>query len=108
MAMVDGPAAGFVIAIGGAASIFTLASAWVTAIDLGQRGSAVLSAIMDSAGQVGGILRPIILAYVVDCLGSWSMPIDVLSGLRLIAAVCWLCIRPERRDANPRVLGANE
>ena len=104
----DGAAAGFLIAIGGAASMFTLASAWATAIDLGGRDSGVLSAIMNTAGQVGGILSPIVLAYIVDRLGSWSMPIDVLSGLYLIAAVCWLRIHPERRAANPRVLGENE
>ena len=88
--------------------MFTLASAWATAIDLGGRDSAVLSAIMNTAGQVGGILSPIVLAYIVDRLGSWSMPIDVLSALYLIAAVCWLRIHPERRAANPRVLGENE
>jgi MFS family permease len=103
----DGPAAGLLIAIGGAASMFTLASAWATAIDLGGRDSAVLSAIMNTAGQVGGILSPIVLAWIVDRIGSWSMPIEVLSGLYLIAAVCWLRIHPGRLAANPRSLGAN-
>src|SRR5438309_4787396 len=103
-----GPAAGFLIAIGGAASMFTLASAWATAIDLGGRDSAVLSAIMNTAGQVGGILSPIVLAYIVDHLGSWNIPIDVLSGLYLIAAVCWLRIHPERRAANAHPLGDKE
>ena len=93
----DGRAAGLLIAIGGAASMFTLGSAWATAIDLGGRDSAVLSAIMNTAGQVGGILSPIVLAYIVDRLGSWSLPLEVLAGLYLTAAVSWLRIEPERR-----------
>jgi MFS transporter, ACS family, glucarate transporter len=92
----DGHIAGFLIALGGAASMFTLAPAWATAIELGGRNSAVLSATMNTAGQVGGILSPIVLAYIVDRLGSWSMPLHVLSCLYFIAAVCWLLIHPER------------
>ena len=92
----DGRLAGFLIALGGAASMFTLAAAWASAIELGGRNSAVLSALMNTAGQVGGILSPIVLAYIVDRLGSWSMPLHVLSGLYFISAVCWLAIHPER------------
>jgi MFS transporter, ACS family, glucarate transporter len=92
----DGRIAGLLIAIGGAASMFTLAPAWATAIELGGRNSAVLSATMNTAGQIGGILSPIVLAYIVDRFGNWSMPLHVLSGLYFIAAVCWIFINPEQ------------
>jgi MFS family permease len=88
--------AGLLIALGGAASMFTLAPAWATAIDLGGRNSAVLSATMNTAGQVGGILSPIVLAYVVDRFANWSTPLHILSGLYLVAALSWILIRPER------------
>jgi MFS family permease len=91
----DGRLAGLLIAIGGAASMFTLAPAWATAIELGGRNSAVLSATMNTAGQIGGILSPIVLAYIVDRSGNWSMPLHVLSGLYFIAAACWIFINPE-------------
>ena len=92
----DGRWAGLLIAVGGAASMFTLAPAWATAIELGGRNSAVLSATMNTAGQIGGILSPIILAYIVDRFGNWSMPLHVLSGLYLMAAISWIFINPER------------
>jgi MFS family permease len=96
-ALVRNPsAAGLLIALGGAASMFTLAPAWVTAIELGGRNSGTLSATMNTAGQIGGILSPIVLAYIVDRLGSWSMPLEVLSGLYFAAAFCWILIHPER------------
>lgn len=91
----DGHLAGSLIALGGAASMFTLAPAWATAIDLGGRNSAVLSATMNTAGQIGGILSPIVLAYIVDRFNDWSMPLHVLSCLYLIAAICWIFIHPE-------------
>lgn len=76
--------------------MFTLAPAWVTAIELGGRNSGTLSATMNTAGQIGGILSPIVLAYIVDRLGNWSMPLQVLSGLYFVAALCWILIHPER------------
>ena len=91
-----GRMAGLLIALGGASSMFTLAPAWATAIELGGKNSAVLSATMNTAGQIGGILSPIVLAYIVDRLGSWNMPLHVLSALYFIAAVCWILINPER------------
>jgi nitrate/nitrite transporter NarK len=93
----DGRVAGFLIAIGGAASMFTLAPAWATAIELGGPNAAVLSATMNTAGQIGGILSPIVLAYIVDRLGNWSMPLQILAGLYLVASICWIFIHPERR-----------
>lgn len=94
--------AGLLIAVGGAASMFTLAPAWVTAIELGGRNSGTLSATMNTAGQIGGILSPIALAYIVDRLGSWSMPLHVLSGLYFVAAICWTIINPERSRSTQR------
>lgn len=98
----DGRLAGFLIAVGGAASMFTLAPAWATAIGLGGRNAGVLSATMNTAGQVGGIMSPIVLAHIVTRYGDWSMPLHVLSALYAIAAVCWLFIRPELAGAHQR------
>ena len=96
--------AGFLIALGGAASMFTLAAAWATAIELGGRNSAVLSATMNTAGQIGGILSPIVLAYLVDRAGSWSMPLHILSCLYLMAAICWMFINPDpSRSTEPQM-----
>ncbi len=87
--------AGVLIAVAGALSMFTLAPSWATAIDLGGPNAAVLSAIMNTAGQVGGILSPIVLAYIVDRLGNWSLPLYLLAGLYLAAAVSWVLIDPQ-------------
>ncbi len=95
----DGRAAGLLIAGGGAASMFTLAPAWATAIELGGRNSAVLSATMNTAGQIGGILSPLVLTYLVDRFNNWSLPLHVLSCLYFLAALCWLLIQPEPSQA---------
>ena len=87
---------GTLIALGGAFSMFTLAPSWSTAIGLGGRNTALLSSVMNTSGQVGAFFSPIVLALLVDRFGDWSLPLHVLSGLYLMAAVCWLLIRPEQ------------
>ena len=57
-----------------AASMFTLAPSWATCIDIGGRHSGVLSAAMNTSGQVGGIVSPILLAYVVQEFSNWAIP----------------------------------
>ncbi len=91
-----GRTAGTLIAVAGALSMFTLAPSWATAIGLGGRNAALVSATMNTAGQIGGILSPIVLAYIVDLFGDWSLPLHILSGLYLLASISWLFIHPER------------
>ncbi|MGC2660040.1 MAG: MFS transporter [Bryobacteraceae bacterium] len=97
----DAHAAGFLIALGGAASMFSLAPAWATAIELGGSNAAVLSATMNTSGQVGGVLSPIVLAYIVDKLHNWNLPLHILSGLYVMAAISWIMIDPERPVFKP-------
>jgi len=86
---------GTLIAVGGAFSMFTLAPSWSTAIGLGGRNTALLSSVMNTSGQVGAFFSPLVLAFLVDRTGNWTLPLHVLSALYLTAAVCWLLIRPE-------------
>lgn len=89
----DARLAALLIALGGAASMFTLAPAWSVAVELGGSNAAVMGATMNTAGQIGGILSPLVLAYVVDRFGSWNAPLHILSGLYFLAAICWLFIK---------------
>jgi len=89
---------GTLIALGGAFSMFTLAPSWSTAIGLGGRNTALLSSVMNTSGQVGAFFSPIVLALLVDHFGDWSLPLHVLSGLYLMAAICWTLIKPEPKS----------
>ena len=90
---------GTLIAMGGALSMFTLAPSWSVAIGLGGRNTALLSSVMNTSGQIGAFFSPMVAAVLVDRLGSWTLPLHVLSALYLIAALCWLVIQPKGREA---------
>ncbi len=93
----SGFAAGFLIAIGGALSMLTLAPAWATAVDVGGRHAGVTAGVMNTVGQFGGIVSPLVLAYLVDATNNWNIPLMVLAGIYAMAGVAWLMIDPAQR-----------
>lgn len=96
-AVTDPHVAAVLIAIAAASSMFTLAPSWAACIDIGGRHAGVLSAAMNTTGQIGGVLSPIILAYIVVWFSSWAIPLYVMAGLYVLSAACWLLIDPRRR-----------
>jgi sugar phosphate permease len=94
------------IALATAASMFSLAAAWGTCIELGQENAAVVGATMNTAGQIGGLLCPLIVAYALKWYGSWNISIYVMGVLFLVGAAAWAVIRPQERIFPP-VTGAH-
>jgi MFS transporter, ACS family, glucarate transporter len=97
----SGFTAGVLIAIGGACSMLTLAPAWASAVDVGGRHAGVTAGTMNTVGQVGGILSPLVLAYLVDATNDWNLPLLVLAGIYGVAALAWLMINPDQRVEKP-------
>lgn len=85
------------ISISAAACMFTLGAAWGTCIDIGGNNAGVVSAVMNTAGQIGGMLSPVILALVVDRFTVWTMPLYLMGVLYLLGAVAWALIDPRRQ-----------
>ena len=89
-------AAAVLIAFGGASSNFLLGAAWGTCLDIGGRRSGAVSAAMNTSGQVGAILSPILVAEVVRRFSQWSAPLYLTGVLFLLGALCWLWVDPTK------------
>jgi MFS family permease len=88
--------AAILIALGGASSNFLLGASWSTCIDIGRSRAGALSAAMNTSGQIGAILSPIMVALVVRHFASWSAPLYLTGALFLAGATCWLLVDPTR------------
>jgi ACS family glucarate transporter-like MFS transporter len=88
--------AAVLIALGGASSNFLLGAAWGTCLDIGGRRSGAVSAAMNTSGQVGSILSPILVAAVVRRFSEWSAPLYLAGVLFLLGALCWLWVDPTK------------
>lgn len=84
------------IALALAASMFTLGAAWSTCIDIGGKHTGVVGAAMNTSGQIGSIISPLIVVWLQKSY-DWNAPILAIGGLFLMGAVAWLFIHPEQR-----------
>ena len=86
--------AAVLISLAAASSNFLLGASWGTCIDIGGGNAGVVSAAMNTAGQIGGVLSPVVLALVVERFASWSAPLYLTGGLYMLGALCWLWVDP--------------
>jgi MFS family permease len=88
--------AAVLIAVAVAASMFTLSASWATAMDVGGAHTAVVSAAMNTSGQIGAIVSPIVTGWTVQRFSDWQMPLVLMGVLYSLAALVWLAIDPRR------------
>lgn len=96
--MAEDPAtAALLLAVAAGWSVFCLGAAWGSCLDIAGSHAGVVSACMNTAGQVGGFLSPIILTLLVNQFGDWNLAIRLSGALFLVGAVCWLFINPNKK-----------
>ena len=82
------------IALATAASMFTLGAAWGTCLDIGGNHAGVVSAAMNTSGQIGAVISPLIVSFCVKQWGNWDLPLYLMGTLFLLGAVAWCFINP--------------
>ena len=94
--------AAILLATAGGASMFALAASWASCMEIGTAQSGLASATMNTIGQVGAMLSPIVLAWLVErsgAAGRWELPLQIIASLYLVSALCWLFINPRNRSS---------
>jgi MFS family permease len=96
-AAADPLAAALLLALAGAADSLLLAAAWGTCLDIAGPDAGLVTATMNSAGQVGAVLSPIILPFFLRTgAEDWATPLYIAGALAIGGAACWLLIDPCR------------
>lgn len=90
----SGMMAGSLIAIATAITMFSLPAAWSVCIDSGGSQPALTSAMMNTAGQIGSLVCPLVVAYSLRWFGSWNISFDVMAALFGIGVIAWWLIPP--------------
>jgi ACS family glucarate transporter-like MFS transporter len=77
--------------------MFTLGAAWGTCIDVSGDHTAIVSAAMNTAGQVASLTCPLIVAYTLkDFDNNWNITIWLMSLLFFAGVGCWFLINPNK------------
>jgi len=73
---------------------------WAVCLEIGGRHSGVVSGAMNSFGNLGGTLSPIVVGICLQAWDSWTAPLVTVAVCYVIAALCWLGIDPVVPIAN--------
>jgi ACS family glucarate transporter-like MFS transporter len=69
----------------------TMPHAWSATMDLGGRYAGTLSGAMNSWGNLGGAISPMVIGYVLQWTGSnWNLTFYVASAVYACGILCWL------------------
>jgi MFS family permease len=90
----DGRSAAYFLSAAAGLAALGIASAWSTCVAIGGRHGGVVSGAMNTFGNLGGTLSPIVFGQSLDHLGSWSVPLASVAGLYVASALLWLGIDP--------------
>jgi ACS family glucarate transporter-like MFS transporter len=85
--------------LGGAAGLAALgvSPAWAVCLDIGGRHAGVVSGTMNTFGNLGGALSPVLVGLALQMWDSWAASLLTVAIFYLVAAACWLVIDPADR-----------
>jgi MFS transporter, ACS family, glucarate transporter len=66
-----------------------VAPGWAVCLDIGGPHAGVVSGAMNTFGNLGGALSPLVVGYCLDRWHSWDAPLWSVAGFYLLAALCW-------------------
>jgi MFS family permease len=64
--------------------------------DIAPDHAGVITGWMNTFGNLGGFIGPLVVGYAIDRWQSWTIPFYIAAVIYVIGAVAWLAIDPER------------
>jgi len=96
-ASVNGSApAVLLLALGGGLNMFAAVTYWATCIDLTNEFAGSLSGMMNTLGNLGGWLSPIVSAYLATHY-SWKVALDCAALVTIASALFFLLVRADQK-----------
>jgi predicted MFS family arabinose efflux permease len=79
-----------------ASADLALGACWAVPIDIAPDHAGVITGCMNTLGNLGGLIGPLVVGVAVDRWGSWTFPFYVTAIIYACGAVAWLAIDPLR------------
>ncbi len=75
----------------------TVSPAWTVCLDVGHRRAGLITGCMNTVGNLGGAIAPVVTGYLVQSTGSWDYPFYLMAAIFAIGAVIWTKVDPMER-----------
>jgi ACS family glucarate transporter-like MFS transporter len=85
-----------VVLMGAAAGLADLcmSSSWAICLDVGKDSAGTVTGCMNTFGNLGGAISPLVVGYAVQSLGSWTLPFFVTAGVYVLGGILTTLIDP--------------
>ena len=74
----------------------SLSACWAAPLDIAVAHAGVVTGFMNTFGNIGGFLCPIVVGWAVDRLHSWTVPFYIAAAVYAVGAIAWLAVDPEQ------------
>jgi len=71
-----------------------VAPGWSVCLAIGGRHAGVVSGAMNTFGNLGGVMSPVVVGWCLTLWSSWEAPLYTVAGFYVFSAVCWLGVDP--------------
>ena len=83
-----------------------VSSCWAMCHDVGGENAGVVTGCMNTFGNIGGAISPLVVGYAVEWWHSWTLPFFITAGVYVFGGVMTLLVNPNKRLARAPAPGA--
>lgn len=96
-ALTDHPlSAALLIAAAAGLADLSMSAAWSICLDVGRDSAGTVTACMNTFGNLGGAIGPLVMGYSVQWIGSWSVPLLITALVYVLGGLFALLIDPTK------------
>ena len=78
-----------------------VSSCWAMCHDVGGDQAGTVTGCMNTFGNIGGAISPLVVAYAVQWWNSWTLPFFITAGVYVFGGLMTLLINPNKRLMAP-------
>ena len=86
-----------------ASADLALGACWAVPLDIAAEHAGVVTGFMNTFGNLGGLVGPMVIGLAVDRWHSWTFPFYVTAAIYASGGIAWLAIDPDQPIVRPAV-----
>jgi MFS family permease len=94
--------AAIAMAVAAGATDLCLSASWEMCHDVGSEAAGTVTGFMNTFGNIGGVISPVVVGYSQDWWHSWSIPLLIAAGVAVLGGVFTLLV-----DSRKQLPGLN-
>jgi ACS family glucarate transporter-like MFS transporter len=88
--------AAVMFAVATAGADLTLAAVWAVCHDIGETAAGTVTGMMNTFGNIGGAVSPLVVGYMLESGSSWAAPLMIGGVIYIVGGMLTLFIDPDR------------